>query len=59
MQVTAEPGKTVAFYLMMLATVSVGVYLRLDQFGLQVLLDDEWHVTQISVSRWPCSTGRS
>jgi hypothetical protein len=44
MQVTAEPGKTVAFYLMMLATVSVGVYLRLDQFGLQVLLDDEWHV---------------
>ncbi len=36
--------KSVTFYLMFLITVAIGVSLRLDQVGLQVLLDDEWHV---------------
>ncbi len=36
--------KPIAFYLMFLTAVSVGIYLRLDQIGLQVLLGDEWHV---------------
>ena len=29
---------------MLAAAVSVGVWLRLDQVGAQVLIDDEWHV---------------
>ena len=32
------------FYLAFLLLVVIGSYLRLDQFTLQVLLDDEWHV---------------
>ena len=31
------------FYLVFLIVAAVGVYIRLDQFALQVLLDDEWH----------------
>ncbi len=37
-------SKSLGFYLVFLVITSVGVYLRLDQFTLQVLLDDEWHV---------------
>lgn len=37
-------SKNIGFYLAFLITTSIGVYLRLDQFTLQVLLDDEWHV---------------
>lgn len=32
------------FWLVFLALALLGAYLRLDQFSLQVLLDDEWHV---------------
>ena len=32
------------FYLDFLLLVAIGSYLRLDQFTLKVLLDDEWHV---------------
>lgn len=32
------------FYLAIFVLVAIGSYLRLDQFTLQVLLDDEWHV---------------
>ncbi len=32
------------FYLAFFLLIAIGSYLRLDQFTLQVLLDDEWHV---------------
>jgi len=35
---------TSKFYLLFFLIAAVGVYFRLDQFLLQVLLDDEWHV---------------
>jgi hypothetical protein len=41
---TPTPSKTAAFYVLLAIITLLGVYLRLDQFGLQVLLDDEWHV---------------
>jgi hypothetical protein len=41
------------FYLSLAAIVVVGVYLRLDQFLLQVLLDDEWHAVHQLLQKGP------
>jgi len=43
MQVESQ-FRAIIFYLMFLVIVSIGILLRLDQFLIQVLLDDEWHV---------------
>ncbi len=44
-----QPG----FYLAFFVIACIGVYLRLDQFGLQVLLDDEWHVVHQLLLKTP------
>ena len=36
--------RAIIFYLIFFVIVLIGILLRLDQFLLQVLLDDEWHV---------------
>lgn len=41
------------FYLVLLVMVSIGAYLRLDQFLQQVLLDDEWHVIHQLLAKGP------
>jgi len=41
------------FYLAFFAVAALGVYLRLDQFTLQVLLDDEWHVVHQLMAKPP------
>lgn len=41
------------FYLVFFAMTLLGLYLRLDQFGLQVLLDDEWHVIHQLLAKTP------
>jgi len=46
-------SKSSGFYLALVLTTSVGVYLRLDQFLLQVLLDDEWHVVHQLLVKGP------
>jgi len=46
-------SKSPGFYLTLLVITSCGVYLRLDQFLLQVLLDDEWHVVHQLLVKGP------
>jgi hypothetical protein len=46
-------SKPSAFYLVFFAIAVLGLYLRLDQFGLQVLLDDEWHVIHQLLAKSP------
>ena len=46
-------SKSPGFYLALLVITSCGVYLRLDQFLLQVLLDDEWHVVHQLLVKGP------
>ncbi len=41
---TTKKHRSIALSLVFLALTLLAVYLRLDQFTLQVLLDDEWHV---------------
>jgi len=54
MKVRSAPGSdTFWFYLAFLVIVSIGAFLRLYQFSLQVLLDDEWHVIHQLLARGP------
>jgi hypothetical protein len=46
-------SKSPGFYLGFFAIALLGLYLRLDQFSLQVLLDDEWHVLHQMLSKSP------
>jgi len=46
-------SKFPGFYLVFFAIAAVGIYLRLDQFILQVLLDDEWHVIHQLLAKTP------
>ena len=41
------------FYLFFALIVIAGVYLRLDQFTLQVLIDDEWHAVHQLLQKSP------
>jgi hypothetical protein len=41
------------FYTVFLLLAALGIYLRFDQFTLQVLLDDEWHVIHQLLARSP------
>ena len=41
------------FYLSLLIVFCAGVYFRLDQFLLQVLLDDEWHAVHQLLAKSP------
>ena len=41
------------FYLPFLIIVFIGSYLRLDQFAVQVLLDDEWHAVHQLIKGQP------
>ncbi len=41
------------FYLIFVCLVIIGIYLRLDQFYLQVLLDDEWHAVHQLLQKTP------
>jgi len=41
------------YYAAFLVVVAIGVWLRLDQFSMQVLLDDEWHVVHQLLSKSP------
>lgn len=41
------------FYLTFFIIAAFGIYLRLDQFTLQVLLDDEWHVIHQLLTKSP------
>ena len=41
------------FYLAFFVVAAFGIYLRLDQFTLQVLLDDEWHVIHQLLAKSP------
>ncbi len=41
------------YYPTFLAVLALGTWLRLDQFSLQVLLDDEWHVIHQLLSNSP------
>lgn len=50
---TKIESKSLGFYLIFLAITAVGIYLRLDQFTLQVLLDDEWHVVHQLLVKGP------
>ncbi|MBT4521562.1 MAG: hypothetical protein HOC23_16305 [Halieaceae bacterium] len=44
MRVNSGPySENTLFYLVLLAIVMLGAWVRLSQFTLQVLLDDEWH----------------
>lgn len=45
--------KAISFYSVFLVLVLLGVYLRLDQFSLQVLLDDEWHAIHQLLKKTP------
>ncbi len=36
-----------------LVAIAVGAFLRLDQFGIQVLIDDEWHAVHQILRRGP------
>lgn len=45
-----QPG---VFYLFLLVIIATGVYFRLDQFFLQVLLDDEWHAVHQLLKKGP------
>jgi hypothetical protein len=47
------------FYPVFFAVFAVGVYLRLDQFSLQVLLDDEWHVIHQLLVKTPAELFQS
>ncbi len=51
--------ESVRFYLPFLIITIIGVYLRLDQFSLQVLLDDEWHVIHQLLSKTPTELVRN
>ena len=42
-----------AWLAVLLAAVVVGSFLRLDQFGAQVLIDDEWHAVHQVLQRTP------
>jgi len=50
---SAPDSGTFSFYLVFLAVICIGAYLRLDQFLLQVLLDDEWHVIHQMLVKGP------
>ncbi len=41
------------FYLIFAIILLVGMYLRLDQFNLQVLIDDEWHAVHQLLQKTP------
>lgn len=41
------------FYLVFCVIAALGIYLRLDQFTVQVLLDDEWHVIHQLLAKTP------
>ena len=45
--------KSPGFFFTFLVVTAVGVYARLDQFLLQVLLDDEWHVVHQLLVKGP------
>jgi len=47
------------FFLAFAAIAVVGIYLRLDQFFVQVLLDDEWHVIHQLLARSPAELVRT
>ncbi|MCW8926420.1 MAG: hypothetical protein OQJ84_09200, partial [Xanthomonadales bacterium] len=49
---SSDPGSG-NFYLLLLIIFCVGVYFRLDQFLLQVLLDDEWHAVHQLLANTP------
>ena len=54
MKTQSVPGsETLRFYLAFLLILSIGAFLRLYQFPLQVLLDDEWHVIHQLLTRGP------
>lgn len=53
---SAAPGRfTGASLVLFAAIVALGAALRLDQFALQVLLDDEWHAVHQVLRRGPAS----
>jgi|GEM_PF-505649 len=41
------------FYALLAVAVLLGAYLRLDQFSLQILIDDEWHAVHQLLSKQP------
>lgn len=45
--------QNLVFYLLLAVAVVAGVYLRLDQFTSQVLLDDEWHAVHQLLQKGP------
>lgn len=47
-----EPGSG-RYFLLYLLLVCIGVYFRLDQFLVQVLLDDEWHAIHQLLTKTP------
>lgn len=47
------------FYIAFSFIALLGVYLRLDQFALQVLLDDEWHVIHQLLAKAPAELIRT
>ena len=53
---SAAPGRfTGASLALFAAIVALGAALRLDQFALQVLLDDEWHAVHQVLRHGPAS----
>ena len=45
--------KSIGFYATFLSIISFGIYLRLNQIAVQVLLDDEWHVIHQLLDKTP------